>query len=97
MINIIWCAFVVVGIIYFIITGNFEAINTEILESAETSLNMIMKLFPVLALWLGIMNIAKESGLLKKISKILSPIFLKLFPLLIRNIFIKVLVFYVVN
>ena len=41
---------------------------------------MVTKIFPVMALWLGIMNIAKVSGLLNKISNILSPILGKLFP-----------------
>ena len=41
---------------------------------------MIVKIFPVMALWMGIMNIAKESGLLTKFSNLLSPILGKLFP-----------------
>lgn len=39
-----------------------------------------MQIFPLVALWLGIMNIAKESGLLKKVSKLIYPILHKIFP-----------------
>ena len=39
-----------------------------------------MEIFPVMALWLGIMKIAEKSGLLKKLSILLSPILGKLFP-----------------
>ena len=80
MVNKIWCAFIILGIGYCIITGNTETINNEILNCAQTSFDMAVKIFPVMALWLGIMNIAKVSGLLNKISKFLSPLFTKIFP-----------------
>lgn len=80
MINIIWGFFIITGIIYSLFTGNIEIINNEILTSCKTSLNLIMEIFPVIALWLGIMKIAEKSGLLKKMSEALSPILGKLFP-----------------
>ena len=80
MVNIIWCSFIILGIIFCIITNKLDIINMEILNGAKTSLDMVVKIFPVMALWLGIMNIAKESGLLDKISNKLSPLLRKLFP-----------------
>ena len=85
MINKIWASFIIIGITYSILTNNTELISTEIIKGAETSLNMIMKIFPVMALWLGIMKIAEESNLLKKISKLLSPIMKKIFPEIPEN------------
>lgn len=80
MVNKIWCAFIILGIVYCFFTGNTGLINNEILNSAQTSFDMTVKIFPVMALWLGIMNIAKVSGLLSKISKIISPLLTKIFP-----------------
>lgn len=80
MVNYIWAFFIVIGIIYGIITNNFEAINNEILASSKTTLDMVLKTFPLVALWTGIMNIAKESKLLEKFSNFISPILGKLFP-----------------
>jgi len=80
MVNIIWAAFIVIGCVYAIMTGNVEALNTTILESAKDSLEMLFKIFPVMALWLGIMNIASRSGLLKRISDKLSIVLKFLFP-----------------
>ena len=74
MVNYIWAFFIVIGIIYGIITNNFEAINNEILASSKTTLDMVLKTFPLVALWTGIMNIAKESKLLEKFSNFISPI-----------------------
>lgn len=85
MINKIWASFIIIGILYSILTNNVELISTEIIKGAETSLNMITKIFPVMALWLGIMKIAEESNLLKKISKLLSPIITKIFPEIPNN------------
>ena len=85
MINKIWASFIIIGITYSILTNNVELISTEIIKSAETSLNMITKIFPVMALWLGLMKIAEKSNLLKKISKLLSPIIKKIFPEIPEN------------
>jgi len=85
MVNKIWGLFIVSGIIYFLITGNASTLNEEILNSTKSSLDMIIKIFPVMALWLGIMNIAQVSGLLNKISKMLSPLLSKLFKDVPKN------------
>lgn len=80
MVNKIWCAFIIFGILYCFCTGNVETINSVILDSAQTGFDMSVKIFPVMALWLGIMNIAKVSGLLNKISTWMSPLICKIFP-----------------
>lgn len=80
MVNKIWGYFIVIGVIVCLFTGKVDVLNNEILESTKSSLDMIIKIFPVMALWLGIMNIATESGLLNQLSNALSPILRKLFP-----------------
>lgn len=85
MVNKIWGWFIVIGIIYCIFTNQLSLLNAEILNSTKSALDMIIKIFPVMALWLGIMNIASVSGLLKKLSLMLSPILGKLFPEIPKN------------
>lgn len=85
MINKIWAFFIILGILFSLITGNIDIINKEILNSSKTALDMVISIFPVMALWLGIMNIAKESGLLNKFSKFISPLLCKLFPDIPKN------------
>lgn len=80
MVNILWCSFIIIGSIFCIITGKIDILNEEILKSAETSLDMIIKIFPVMALWLGIMKIASSSGLLNKLTKLIAPLLSKIFP-----------------
>lgn len=80
MINIIWLILISVGIIYGIATNNIELINNTIVDSTKISLDMLIKIFPVLALWMGLTKIAEKSGLLKSLSMKLSPMLTKLFP-----------------
>ena len=85
MINKIWGMFIIIGIIFSFFTGNISVINGEILKCGELVLNMVFKLFPVMALWLGIMNIARVSGLLNRLSCFFYPITGFIFPDLPRN------------
>ena len=80
MINKLWTFFIVAGSLYLIINGKADVLNSQILTSGKTTLDLIIQIFPLLAIWLGIMNIAKESGLLKKASLLLSPILRRIFP-----------------
>lgn len=80
MVNKIWAIFIIVGVFIYIVTGRISELNTQILESAKSALEMIIRIFPVIALWLGIVNIAKVSGLLNKIAIKITPFLTKLFP-----------------
>ena len=80
MINKLWIFFIVSGSIFLIITGKADVLNSNILSSGKTTLDLIMQIFPLMAIWLGIMNIAKDSGLLKKASDFLTPLLTKIFP-----------------
>ena len=85
MINKIWAGFIIVGVIYAFFNGNIEVINNEILQCTKTSLDLTIQIFPVMALWLGVMKIAEVSGLLSKLSSMISPILGHLFPELPKN------------
>lgn len=85
MINVIWFSFIVIGVIYSILNGNITSVNNEIITSSKTSLDIFLNIFPNIVLWLGIMNIASDSGLLNKISNFLYPILKKIFPEIPKN------------
>ena len=80
MINLIWMLLISIGIIFGILTNNVDKLNTTIMDSTKVSLDMLLKIFPVLALWMGLTKIAEKSGLLNKLSLKLSPLLTKLFP-----------------
>ena len=78
MINYLWAIFLIVGIVYSIITGN--NITNTLFTSGSKAIDMIINLVPLMCLWLGIMKIAETSGLLDIISKKLSNIVRVVFP-----------------
>jgi len=80
MVSKIWGYFIVIGIVYSIVFGDVISLNATILNSTKTSLELIFQIFPVIALWLGIAEIATRSGLLNKMSKGLTKVLGPLFP-----------------
>lgn len=85
MINIVWLFLVVSGILYAIFTGNIDAINSEIMTSVKSGIDLVLNILPVLILWMGIMRLALKSGLLDKITRFFAPFLLKLFPTLKKD------------
>lgn len=85
MVNTIWLLLIIIGIIYAFLTGNLDKINTTIMDSTKVSLDMLLRIFPILALWMGFTEIAEKSHLLDKFSKLISPILGKLFPDIPKN------------
>lgn len=80
MINYIFGIFIIVGILYSLITGNISIINDSLISSGSTAIEMIIKMIPLLCLWLGVMKIAEKSGLLNKVSHLFSKILRPIFP-----------------
>src|SRR5574344_228620 len=85
MINIIWFSLIAIGIVFGIITGNVSSINDEILLSSKEAFDLILNMLPMMILWMGLLKIAEDSGLLCHFAKILTPILHFLFPKLKKN------------
>ena len=80
MITFIFGSFLIIGILYSLLFGNISIINYTLISSGEIAIDIAIKMIPLICLWLGIMKIAEDSGLLNKISKIMSKIIKPLFP-----------------
>lgn len=85
MINYLFGGFIVVGIVYSFLTGNGKIVNDSLLSSGGSAIEMIVKMLPLLSLWLGVMKIAEKSGLLLKVATVFSKILHPLFPELGKN------------
>ncbi len=87
VLNYIWIAFFVIafitGMIKFIFFGDMEVFPAMVgstFEMAKTAFEISLGLTGVLSLWLGLMKIGEKGGVVKIISKLLSPFFAKIFP-----------------
>lgn len=69
MINYIWAALIVIGFVVGVATGNLEAVSDAAMNSAKDSVTLCFSLVGVYALWMGILKIAQESGMVQGIAK----------------------------
>lgn len=80
MLNTLWPIFIIISYIYALFTGNLEKINNGIFESASSAVELTITFFGTITLWCGIMQIARDSKLSKKLAKGLKPFIKFLFP-----------------
>lgn len=78
--NIIWIIMIFIGIIAAVITGKPAIINEVIIQETSEAVMFAIGLTGIMSFWLGLMNIAKKSGLISKITKSMTPITRFLFP-----------------
>ena len=80
MLNWIWLFLVVIALIVGAINGRIEQVTQAAFEYANTSVKIAIDLIGIMALWLGIMNIAQEAGLVKMLARAIKPISKRIFP-----------------
>lgn len=85
MLNKIWFTMIIIGIIIAAINGRMEEVSIAILESAEDSVMIVVKLIGPMALWLGIMKVAEEARLTDVLAKLFKPLAKILFPEVPKN------------
>ncbi len=85
MLNAIWPAFIIISFIYALVSGNIEQTSNGIFESSASAVELTITFFGTICLWNGIINIAKQTSLMTKLTKLLQPIIRFLFPELKNN------------
>ena len=80
MLNYIWAFMILVGIGVGIVTGRMEEIGNGALESAGNAVTVCITMLGILSMWMGLMQVAKASGLLSKMAEGLRPVIRFLFP-----------------
>lgn len=80
MLNIIWFAMIIISVIVGVIEGRIDAVVHAVTDSAKLAFELALGLVGIMTLWLGIMSIATESGLVAILGKVLKPILNRLFP-----------------
>ena len=80
MLNIIWPIFIIISYLYAIYIGKVPEINNSIFESCKSAVDLSITFLGTMCLWTGIMQIAKKTTLIKKLTNFLKPIMKILFP-----------------
>ena len=80
MLNYIWAAMIILGVIFGAITGSMKEATEAALDSAGEAVSLCITMAGVMALWVGLMEVAEKSGLLLKLTNTLSPFVSFMFP-----------------
>ena len=92
VLNYIWISFIIiafiVALIRLIVFNEVDVFNDTInstFQSARTGFEISIGLTGVLALWMGIMKIGEHGGMIQLFSRIVNPLFRRLFPDIPKN------------
>lgn len=80
MLNYIWAFMILIGVAVGVVTGRMEEIGNGALASAGSAVTVCITMLGILSMWTGLMQVARASGLLKKMSEGLHPVIRFLFP-----------------
>lgn len=80
MLNYIWAFMILFGIVYGAFTGNMEELTNAAMNSAGEAVSLCITMLGVMALWMGLMEIAQKSGLIAKLTKGIQPFVSFMFP-----------------
>mgnify|MGYP000109933140 FL=1 len=80
MLNYIWAGMILLGVIYGVCTGQMSALTGGALDSAKEAVSLCITMAGVMALWMGLMEIAQESGMIAKMTKGIRPFLKFMFP-----------------
>ena len=80
MLNYIWALMILIGVIYGAMTGRMADVTNAALDSAGDAVSLCITMIGVMALWVGLMEIAQKSGLIAKLTRGIQPFISFLFP-----------------
>ncbi len=80
MLNFIWLLMMVISVVVGVFTGKIPAVILAITDSAKFAFTLALGLTGVMALWLGIMKVAEQAGLIHLLTRGLRPLLRWLFP-----------------
>ena len=80
MLNYIWAFMILIGVVYGAFTGKMAEVTSAALDSAGDAVSLCITMIGVMALWVGLMEIAQKSGLIAKLTRGIQPFISFLFP-----------------
>lgn len=80
MLNYLWAAMILIGIIYSAFTGNLDAVTNAALSSAKDAVSLSITMIGVMSFWVGMMKIAENAGIISGATRFLRPFVHFLFP-----------------
>ncbi len=80
MLNYLWGFMIVIGILYAAFTGNLTAVTNAALDSSKEAVTLCITMVGVMSLWVGLMRIAENCGIIRGAARTLHPLLRFMFP-----------------
>ncbi len=80
MLNIVWLFLILTGIVVAAFNGRIDLVNETFFTGANDAVKVCLDLIGLMTLWLGMLEIAKQAGLIRLLARLLRPLTLVLFP-----------------
>ncbi len=80
MLNFLWAGMIVVGVVFGILNGKVTEITNAALDSSKEAVSLCITMMGVMSMWVGLMEVAKEAGIIEAMSRKMGPIVKFLFP-----------------
>ena len=78
--NYLWSGMLLLGIVYGAFSGNMQEVTDAALNSAKEAVTLCITMTGVMGLWVGLMEIAKDAGLVEGMARGIRPVIDFLFP-----------------
>ena len=80
MINYIWGFMLLIGIIVGVVTGQAAEVNVSVIDGAKEAVSLCITMLGIMAFWTGLMEIARQAGIIGELTKKLEKLLTLLFP-----------------
>jgi spore maturation protein A len=80
MLNCLWLGMVILAVVLGGVNGKINEVTKAAIDSAAGAVTIAIGLIGAMALWLGIVKIAEDSGLMSLLAKAIAPIMKRVFP-----------------
>lgn len=85
MLNYVWGAMIVIGVIFSVFTGRVDQVTQSIISSSKEAVELVFTMLGIVATWTGIMKIAEKGGIIDDLSNKMRFVLKYLFPDVPRN------------
>ena len=86
VLNVVWVGFILIGFAVALVrlaqgdVAIFTKVLTALFDTAKTGFDISLGLVGIMSLWLGIMKVGEQAGLIQLFARAMDPLFRRLFP-----------------
>ncbi|AFV11791.1 spore maturation protein A [Thermacetogenium phaeum DSM 12270] len=80
MLNLIWLCLILAGVVVAAGNGRIDIITETFFSAADEGVKVCLDLIGLMTLWLGMLEVARQAGLIRILARLVRPLAVRLFP-----------------